>query len=321
VTVPVGTQAATVTVPFNNVQYIMTVKAVDKAGNKSAGVIYAPITIGTSTTLTLPYTQAPAKTYKQYTTPFTLGSGTLQSGDQYTYDPTSGLVTEDDYNYYLPTPYQTRTTYAYNADGTVSKQTYEDPLGTVYYYYTYTYDSKGTLQVKSTVYPASPSSNYSDIYEYDANGNMTKDTEKDSGGNLINSISYTYDSFGRWTSWNYSYTGGSFSYKFEYDATTNLPSKLTFLDSTGAVVETLTWQFASGVLTQGAYDNTNAFINGTTSSFNSHGLLTSQADLDSTKANTDLTTFGYDQDGNMSSQTKFSDPAGTVYSWQYTWSY
>jgi hypothetical protein len=320
VTVPIGTQAATVTVPYNNVQYIMTVKTIDKAGNKSAGVIYAPITIGSTTTLTLPFTQAPAKTYKYYSTPFTLGVGTLQSTDQYTYDPTTGLLTEDD-NYNSLAVLSLKYTYTYNADGTVKKENYESPPGTVYYYYAYTYNSSGMLQVKSTVYPTSPSQNYSDVYEYDANGNMTKDTEEDSGGNVTYTITYTYDSYGRWSSWGYVYSGGSFSYNFEYDPTTNLPSKLKFLDSTGAVAETLTWAFASGVLTQSTYDSTGTFTGGTTASFNSHGLLTSQADLNSSRASTDLTTYNYDQDGNTSAQTVFSDPAGTTYSYQYTWSY
>ncbi len=127
VTVATGVQTATVTVPFNNVQYILTVKSVDKAGNKSPGAIYSPMSfftavnsaLGTPIPL-LPTTSAPPKYKVTFTTYPPPGSDSAEA--DYTYGA-NGITTETDY--YFPAAVKTEdyyTNYSYDGHGNLIRQ-------------------------------------------------------------------------------------------------------------------------------------------------------------------------------------------------------
>lgn len=329
VNVALGVQSAIVNVPFNNVQYIVVVKAVDKAGNKSPGSIYTPLSFATainaavslSGNLLLPTTQAPPKIKLSYSA-FPLSSATAEADYAYV---NGAISTEHDYT--MPAHTQNAYhAYTYDFRGNLTRKDDYDPTGAyVQDYYSYQYDSQGN-QTVAAYYSGGTSTvsatlSSSDSFQYDASGNQIQDSQYNGSGTLTQTIAYGYDSNRRLVSGTVYDGAGTLQYTFsvQWDSTTGFPSNMTIQTAAGATFLSISWQAGTGVLTANVYVNLFGPYSATvTSSFDSHGLLQQISSVSGT--NTQSVVFTHDSDGNTTQEIDNFN-TGSTFSAGYTWSY
>jgi hypothetical protein len=321
VTVAMGVQSATVPVPLNNVWYFITVKAVDKAGNKSPGITPFNLFSGNS----LPYTEAPKLYYYEFSNLTSIPPGTQQWHEAYAY--TNGdLSTDTSYSDY-PTPdtVSGQQAYTYDASGRLIRQdSYVTPIppGTLSYYYTYEYDSNGNQTRQSYFNGASTLQSYS-TYEYDASGNQIKYTYYNGSGTMQYSQSYLYDANGHVTKLTYYDATGTATSSFgiEWDLTTvGFPSKFSNYDATGALTGYSTFQTSAGSLTRQSFDSTGTMTDSYVAGFDSNGLETQDISYDTTMTPTYKATYNYDINGNKIEEIDYSTGSSPA-TYRYTWSY
>ena len=117
--------------------------------------------------------------------------GTIYMGYQSELDENGNLVKtinqSSDGSYWI---------YEYDSRGNESKSSLYDKDGIInkYILYSYEYDQKGNIIVELLNYSDGGSLRHE--YEYDSNGNRTKDTSYDNDGQLKSWYDYAYDSYG-----------------------------------------------------------------------------------------------------------------------------
>jgi len=332
VNVPLGQQSAIVNVPFNNVQYIVVVKAVDKAGNKSPGTIYTPLSIQTAfnsalsltNTLLLPSTHANPSVKLGYNS-YPLSSATSEATYTYVNGGTSGAIkTETDY-----APLGTQTdywNYQYDFRGNLTRKDH-DYSSTPYLseYWTYQYDGAGN-QTGSAYYnggtsSTAPTLSSSDSFQYDANGNLIGDNQYDGTGTLQDYITYQNDSFGRLVSGTeYNSTGAAqYVISIQWDPTSGFPSLMTIKDPSGNVFLSSQYVISGTTLAANVYINLFGASSFTvTSTFDTHGLLRSISANYS--GGTQSVNYTPDADGNTTTEVD-NFGAGNTPSGGDTWTY
>jgi YD repeat-containing protein len=321
VNVPVGVQSATVTVPFNNVQYAITVRSVDKAGNKSPGSVYSPISFmtafqtlfGSSPVSFLPSAQKPAK-FKFTYTAFPLSAATSEIA--YLYDSITGNLTTLT-NSSPPGTTTSSSTYTYDGRGNLTRQNNLNSLGTMTNYYTYTYDSNNNQLTNS--YYNTPTTLYSqDQYQYDANGNQVRDTYYDSSLTEQYHWLNQYDSNGRLVS------GGEYApdgtpnyvYTVQWDQNTGYPASMVINDGAGNLYIGMGWVITGNTVVETAYSSSSSET--ITWTYDTHGLLQQITyAYSSTSYNYQ---YSYDSSGNLTQELDNTNSGG-VFSRGYTWSY
>ena len=311
VSVPLGVQKATVKVPLNNVWYFITVKSVDKAGNRSAGI--TPVDI---VNFALPYTTGLKKFQYYYTVPPL--PGTVNSSESFAYDG-NGNVTQDNYFSGNLATQNSEYDYTYDGNGNVTRKDYYPWSGTkqaLLSSTTYAYDANGNLTLQTDLSGSTPTDQYT--YEYDASGNMTRQSYFSPLGTLSSYNTYTYDANGHTISASYvdvSSPGNDSSYAYEWDPTTHFISKLTYTyGSSSSLTETIS--FSAGTLSVGFGSGSSNLY------FDANGLETGQASLDGTGAKTDSEAFQYDISGRQIDSVSYNWSGSTsTPSNHESWSY
>jgi hypothetical protein len=296
VNVAVGVQHATVTVPLNGVWYFITVKTVDKAGNKSPGI--TPVNLFNNNAKTLPYTSG----LPQYELVYTVTGGSLPGTQTayYTFQysgGSSGNLTQQSYytgTYGGAATLQSHQAYQYDSSGNVTRENFysDSPTpNTLSYYYVYTYDGNGN-QTQWSEYSSGGVQSWYYTYQYDANGNLTTETYYSSPGVIDSTQTYTYDQNYHVVSLVYTnYTNSSYdsTTTVAWDPATNFPSTISFGGST------ITFTVSPGLLTE-------TMSGGSTSTvqFNSYGLETKDT------GSSYYATYNYDIDGNKTDYVNYN---------------
>jgi hypothetical protein len=308
VTVPVGVQQATVTTPFNSVQYVVIVKSVDKAGNKSPGAVYGNVSLQGN--LLLPSTQASVLTLRQYSD---VGLSTIMSGINYLYN-TDGTISEKDYYTGAGLSWNGYTYYTY-VNGQLTEDDTYDALYVLTGKHTYLYDSRGNLTEKRTY---DPSLFGYETYEYDANGNQTRVTEYNSSDVQTGYTAYTYDSNNRIVT----LEEASVKLVLSWDPTTDFLSRADFIIS-GNMLEYITWKITPGQQMVQAGFNPDGTSAGTpnVTTYDSHGFIQqipygNAPDGSSTNGANDYT---YDINGNLSTESDFDSTPAFYQGWRLTY--
>jgi hypothetical protein len=307
VNVAAGVQAANITTPFNSVQYVVIVKTVDKAGNKSAGAIFGSVTLQGN--FSLPSTQAALATQGTFSN---IGLSTQTSGTAYTY--TNQVLTREDYT---TTPYPTGngyTLFSYDGNGRLIKQDDFNSSAVETDYTTYQYDLNGNQTGLQYHYVASSSSNYSYTYQYDANGNMIASSYYDSTGTLQYTDVYAYDSNNRLISISETTSSSSITGTFTWDPTTNFISRFD-INFGGSSIYAI-WQISPGTMVMSVYSG-GVFQDSTTTTYDTHGFLQSSSYYSSGTVQ-DSSTFTYDSNGNKSTEL---DYGSSTFSQGFRWTY
>jgi hypothetical protein len=312
VSIPLGVQKATVSVPLNNVWYFITVKSVDKAGNRSSGI--TPVDI---VNFSLPYTTGLKKFQYYYTVPPL--PGTVSSSNSYVYDSNGNLTQENYFSGNLGTQ-NSEYDHTYDSNGNLTRDD-------TYYYSggvkpgspssstTYAYDSNGNLPLQSDLTGTTVNDQYT--FEYDSSGNMTRQSYFSPVGTLANYNVYTYDSGGHTITSSYvnpSNSASNRTYTYEWDPATHFISKLTYTSGTSTTVETIT--FSAGTLSVSFGSGYN------TISFDANGLETGEGEYDATNALTYSTVYQYDITGRQIDSVSYSWSGSTsTPSSHSSWSY
>jgi YD repeat-containing protein len=331
VEVPVGVQAATVTVPYNNVQYIVTVRSVDKAGNKSPGSVYSPMSWQTAISsifgtpvLLLPTAQNPPKTMLTYTA-YPLTSAAYST--DYTY--TNGLLTLQARTT-LPSTSDGQSTFTYDSRGNLIRQNDYDTTDTyIADYYSYTYDSNNNQLTKTYSSGGSaiisPSLNSQDQYQYDASGNVIEDDQYDNTLAKTGYITYQYDQNGRLTGGAiYGLSSGVFvvqdTFTGTWDSNTGYPASLIILDGSGNTVIGLNWSISGTTLTEDVAFN--FFGSGTfteTWAFDPHGLL-NRIDVSGSSGYSANYQYTHYTNGDLNQEVDNTN-SGATFSQGFSWTY
>lgn len=311
VSVPLGVQKTRVNVPLNNVWYFITVRAVDKAGNKSPGV--TPVDIAN---FKLPYTAGLKKWQYNYTVPPL--PGTENSSYSYVYDGNGNLTQENFFTGYLG-PQSSEYDHTYNANGNLIRDDYYPWSGGARQaetsYTTYAYDSNGNLVLQSNFSGTTLTSQ--NTYEYDGNGNMTRQSYFSTPGTLVGYTTYSYDANGHVitaASTDVLTPANDSSSAYEWDPTTHFISKLTNTQGSTSISEV--FSFSAGTLTV-------SFSSGSsTISFDANGLETGEAELDGTGATTYSSAYQYDITGRQIDSVSYNWVGGTsTASSHQSWTY
>jgi hypothetical protein len=312
VSVPLGVQKATVSVPLNNVWYFVTVKAVDKAGNKSAGV--TPVDI---VNFSLPYTTGLKKYQYSYTVPL---PGSISYSYSYVYDTNGNLTQENSFNGNLATQYS-EYDYTYDSNGNMLSQSYYPYSAGVKQALssstTYAYDSNGNLTLQQYYSGTTLSQQYT--YEYDASGNMTRQSYYSPPTTLYSYNTYVYDASGHMVSSNYVYpanTANNTSTTYQWDPTTHFVSQLSYTSGSSTVSELITFSAGTLTVSVGSGSGSNAL------KFDANGLETEEDQLDGSSALTHSTVNQYDITGRQIDSVSYSwssnvSTATSHSSWSY----
>lgn len=331
INVAVGVQKATVNVPLNGVWYFITIKTVDKAGNKSPGktpVNFFSNIFGTSKTV---YFTSGLPVYQQY---YSVSGGVLPGTPSgyyaYTYSGgNSGNRTNS--SYYYPGTYPSGTLYShdaytYDSNGNMTKDAYyyDTPPNTLQYYYVYTYDTNGNMTAQGN-YSSTGVEGYNSTYSYDSNGNLTSVQQYSSPGVETSTDTFSYDQNNRLVTvvfTDLTNSANSGSYTITWNSTTNFPSKIVIASS--GISETLTYTVTQTSFTQTSSYSTSTYSSNSTytQNFNSYGLEvqdTSNGSYTSSGTTTtysDTYTYNYDINGNKTDEVDYYN--GTANS-HYTW--
>ena len=206
----------------------------------------------------------------------------------YTYDPDNNLLTVTD-------PNSNTTTYTYNAENEVATET--SPTGGVT---TYTYDGQGNLT--QMVDP----DGHTITYGYDADNRRTGETwvNPDDPSSPFDVITTTYDADGN-VSGDFD-TNGSEGYSLSYYSTNQLSSVGTTVGGFVPFI-VLTYTYDHNGNRTSLSDNQGGTVSYT---YNALNQLTSEnqsgTGVDAARAD-----FSYDNAGNMTGLTRYSDTSGT----------
>jgi hypothetical protein len=306
VSVPLGVQRAVVNVPLNNVWYFITVKAVDKAGNKSPGV--TPVDF---INFKLPYTVGLKKYEYNYIIPSPPGA--VSYSYSYVYDG-NGNLTQQNYFSGATQSAATQTSeddFTYNANGQVIR---DDSFpwsggvkGAETSYNTSAYDSNGNLVIQS--YFSGTTLSSQNTYEYDASGNLIQQSYYSPAGILYSYNTYTYDSEGHLATQTYNNVGSpsnNSSYTYQWDPTTHFIGKLTYTYGSSSFSEVIT--FSSGTLSVGLYTGT-TYGGGSALIFDANGLETTQQSLNASGVVTYSDEYQYDINGRQIEYNSYNYPS------------
>jgi hypothetical protein len=329
INVAVGVQKATVNVPLNGVWYFITIKTVDKAGNKSPGktpINFFSNILGNSKTV---YFTSGLPVYEQY---YSVSGGVLpgtpSSYYAYTYSGGSGgnLTNASDYTGTYPSgTLYAYDAYTYDANGNMTKDAYyygSPPV--LQNYYVYTYDSNGNQTSQGNYSSTSVEGNNS-TYSYDSNGNLTSIANYSSPGVETSVDTLSYDQNNRlvkivFTDLTNSANDGS--YTITWSSTTSFPTQLSL--SLGGTTATITYTVTQTSITTAESYSSSTYSSSYSDSqnFNSYGLEVQEVDNGSYTSSGTTTTYNYtynynyDINGNRTDEVYYYN--GTA-NGHYTW--